>query len=320
MANGDRLTCEIKRLSKAVLYLSLDYVDGAISVDWRKVASLESKQLFVVQTQGGLLYSGTIKSMAAEADRPVEIEVAEDGKEYQVQKSHVVELAETSERFIDRFSVSVDSGLIYSKANQNTQYNFGASVKYLRQRWSAELDYSSALSGATFNSTSSRNSLSLTALRLLPQKNYFYSGFSNFLQSSEQGIDLQSSVGATFGKYLKNTNASQVALFGGLAWQGTSYVPTADVSGQQNAIAGIVGTSINLFRFKKTQLTTNAQLFPLLNQPGRVRFNINSSYAIQIVSNLWWRFTFYGNWDNRPPSNLPGSDYGTTSGIQWSFN
>ena len=39
MRNGDRLTCEIKRLDSGVLYVRLDYVLGTISVNWSKSRS-----------------------------------------------------------------------------------------------------------------------------------------------------------------------------------------------------------------------------------------------------------------------------------------
>ena len=30
-------------------------------------------------------------------------------------------------------------------------------------------------------------------------------------------------------------------------------------------------------------------------------------------------FLFYGNWDNQPSPTLSGSDYGTSSGLSWTF-
>ncbi len=42
MTNGDRMTCEIKGLDAGVLYVSFDYIDGTIPVDWSKVLLLES--------------------------------------------------------------------------------------------------------------------------------------------------------------------------------------------------------------------------------------------------------------------------------------
>jgi hypothetical protein len=74
-----------------------------------------------------------------------------------------------------------------------------------------------------------------------------------------------------------------------------------------------------LFKFSKTDLEVTATLFPALSDPGRLRFNTDASYYIKLVSNLKWNISFYGNWDNRPPPGFSSSDYGTSSGISWSF-
>jgi hypothetical protein len=50
MKNGDRMTGQVKSLNAGILSVSLDYVNGTISVDWSEVAHLESSQLFVVLT------------------------------------------------------------------------------------------------------------------------------------------------------------------------------------------------------------------------------------------------------------------------------
>jgi len=42
MKNGDRMTCEVKGLDSGVLYVSFDYIHGTTSVQWSKVAHLES--------------------------------------------------------------------------------------------------------------------------------------------------------------------------------------------------------------------------------------------------------------------------------------
>jgi hypothetical protein len=76
---------------------------------------------------------------------------------------------------------------------------------------------------------------------------------------------------------------------------------------------------VQLYRFNKTNLTLNALLLPAVSEPGRVFFTTNASYYIKITGNLSWNISFYGNWDNRPPGNLPGSNYGTSSGLSWTF-
>ena len=107
-------------------------------------------------------------------------------------------------------------------------------------------------------------------------------------------------------------------MLGGLAWQHTEYNPSFPVPTQNLVTALIVG-NVELFRFNKTNLQVNAVLLPALSDPGRVYFSTNASYYIKLPHNLSWNVSFYGNWDNRPPGNLQGSDYGTTSGLSWTF-
>src|SRR5271169_6733615 len=75
MKNGDHFMCEIKQLDRGVLYAGLDYVDGTISIDWAKVARVESTQLFLVHTQNGDVYEGAIRTAATAAEEPVKIEI-----------------------------------------------------------------------------------------------------------------------------------------------------------------------------------------------------------------------------------------------------
>ena len=71
-------------------------------------------------------------------------------------------------------------------------------------------------SGST---TSTRNQLQLNSYHLLPRHNYFYEGLGNFLQSSVQGIRLQTTLGGGIGYFFKDTNTSTIDVVGGLAWQ-----------------------------------------------------------------------------------------------------
>ena len=78
MTNGDHMTGEIKGLDQGTLYVSLGYVISTMSVQWSKVARLESKHLFIVKTEDGSVYRGTLNvSEASGSSRPVRIELAE---------------------------------------------------------------------------------------------------------------------------------------------------------------------------------------------------------------------------------------------------
>src|SRR5580704_6510834 len=77
MNNGDRLTCEVKGLDAGVLYVRFDYIDGTSSVDWSKVAHLESEQLFYVKTEDGSAYTGKLRTAETADGRPVKIRILE---------------------------------------------------------------------------------------------------------------------------------------------------------------------------------------------------------------------------------------------------
>ena len=319
MTNGDRMTCKIKGLEAGVLYVDFDYIDGTASVDWSKVARLESNQLFVVKTESGAVYTGTLRTPETVADRPVRIQVLELEKEDVIDRSQIVQMIATSDRFWERFNGEVSLGVIYSKGNQSTQYSLGSQTAYVRERWTALAGFNSNLSSSTGANASTHNALNLGARRLLPWNNWFYAGIGAFLQSSEQGIALQSTVGGGVGRYLKNTNRASISVIVGPAWQNTNYKRSGVPVNNQNLVAAILYGDVQLFKFSKTNLDVTAAVLPALSDPGRIRFNTNASYYIKIVSNLKWNLSFYGNWDNRPPPGFSGSDYGTSSGLSWTF-
>lgn len=319
MKNGDRMTCEIKGLDAGVLSISLDYVDGTISVQWSKVKRLESKQQFIVATQDGSVHSGTLVSAVEAAEQPMKITVAEgETGAVVLDASQIVSITQTSERFLRRFNGNINFGINYSKGNEATQYNFGAQTNYVRERWAAQVAFNSNLSANSTSTTSTRQQISLGGYHLLPWDQYFYAGLGNFLQSSVQQIHWQTSVGGGIGRFLKHTNRTTLAVTGGLAWQNTVYDDSALVP-SQNATTALIAAELKAFRFKKTNLALTAELYPFLSEPGRIRVNTNASYYLKLFSNLSWNVSFYGSWDNHPPDHFAGSDYGASSGLKWTF-
>jgi len=317
MKNGDHLTGEIKGLNDGVLYMSMQYILGTSSVQWSKVERLESTQLFLVKTEDGSVYKGTLKSSNVAGARPVEIAVAEtSGKEVVIDSSRIVQMDTTSEKFFQRFNGSVNTGIIYSKGNQSTQYSLGSQVAYPRERWAAGASYNSTLSASTGASASTRNQLDVDFYRLLRWNNWFYEGLGTFLQSSEQGIISQGTYGGGVGRLLKNTNSARISVLGGFAGQNTDYTQN---TAPQSLAAGLIAANLQFFRFNKTNGDLRVALLPAISEPGRVKFNMNATYYIKLTGNLSWNVSFYGNWDNRPPDGLSGSDYGSSSGLSWTF-
>ena len=233
-----------------------------------------------------------------------------------INSSRIVEMDTTSSKFLQRFNGSINTGIIYSKGNQSTQYSLGSQVAYPRERWGAEASFNSTLSASTGTTASTRNQLDLEAFRLLRWDNWFYEGVGTFLQSSEQGIVRQTTFGGGIGRYLKNSNAARISVVGGFVGQNTIYQSNIVT---QNLGSGLIAANLQFFRFNKTNGSIEAVLMPAVSEPGRVKFNINATYYIKLTGNLSWNASFYGNWDNRPPGGLSSSDYGSSSGLSWTF-
>jgi hypothetical protein len=161
MKNGDKITCEVKGLSSNTLFISVDYILNTLSVDWTKVDHIDSKQLFLVKTQDGTVFTGSLSTPESPAGRPLQIEVVEARqKTVTLERKQVVTVDETSSSFWQRWNGQVGLGSSYTKGNESAQYNLNSNINYVVERWSAGASYSSNLSSSTGAAVSTRNQLS----------------------------------------------------------------------------------------------------------------------------------------------------------------
>ncbi len=319
MKNGDRITCEIKKLEGGVLLASLDYVDGNISIDWQKVDRVESQALFSVKLQDGTTFAGTMITQERDGVRVLEIQPANSEEQVPVSQNAVVGLDQASYNFFHRFNGGINIGSQYSKGNSTTQYSLSSDLAYQESRWAVRARYSSSLSSSTGVETATRNQADLSGYRLMRRKNYFYQGGVAFLQSTVQSIQRQWGVAGGLGVFLKDTNHLTWTIQGGPAWQRTHYVPSPDSPDTQNILGFLGSSSLEAFRFKKTRLTTSVTVLPALNDIGRYFLRTNATYYLKLFGQIDWNFSAYLNLDSRPPEHLQGSDYGTSTGFSYSF-
>jgi hypothetical protein len=315
MTNGDRLTCEIRGLEGGLLSVRLQYVTGTTTVDWSQVERVESNQLFVVENESGITYTGTLRTVVSPGDRPRRIEIINDDPTLGavLEQSKVVQASQFGDTIWHRFQGNLSTDLIYSKANSATQFNLSSDLTYRQERTTVELFYSAALSTSSGSATATRDQLDIRVSRLLRWSNWYYAGDIGFLQSSSQGISSQVIYGGGIGHYFRRTGTARISLTGGLGAINNRYSerPT------QNNVVALIAGDVNIFKFRNVELTVTPTLFPSLNDLGRLRFNLNAQYKVRIASGLWWNVTFYGNWDNRPPVGLIGSDFGTSLGLTY---
>ena len=134
MQNGDRLTGEAQspKCRRALCESALcnpDPVGGSV-----KGGAARKQATFLVKTEDGNVYRGVLNSRETGIGRPIEIEIAEaPEKKAVINSARVVNVSETSEKFLQRFTGGVSFGTIYTKANQTTQYSISGLASYPRE-------------------------------------------------------------------------------------------------------------------------------------------------------------------------------------------
>ena len=102
--NGDRITCEIKKLDHGVLEVSTDPL-GTVSVHWGEVAAVASPREFEVQVAAGYQYYGSLRGPGSG-----EVLVADGGNEITLTLSDIIRLTPIGATFWSRMDGSIDAG------------------------------------------------------------------------------------------------------------------------------------------------------------------------------------------------------------------
>ncbi|MBV8865472.1 MAG: DUF481 domain-containing protein [Acidobacteriaceae bacterium] len=315
--NGDKWTCEVKKLDHGYLYVGLDYVDGTVSVDWSKIESVESSQLFVVTDTDGFVHIGSISTSADATNEAASLTVGSGPAAEAISKSRVTSIQQTEPNFWHDFHGGVSTGFNFSKNNNQTQYNLNANLNYVKKYWLVTSQLQSSFSGSLSTPSDLHNDVSTYGLRTLNARNYVAIVLSDFLKSDEQQLALRAVLGGGGGKILKNTEASRIILVGGAVWAHERYQTTGTPT--FNSVEAVTGAILEYFRFKTTNISTTVFAYPGLSDIGRLRVDGKTSIKYELIKNLYLNLSMYLTYDSRPPVAASKSDYGASSSLGWSF-
>jgi hypothetical protein len=317
LKNGDKWTCEIKKLDHGYLYVGLDYVDGTVLVDWTKIAGIESPQLFIVMDEKGTVFAGPISSSNTGPDQVPSLRIQSGQSAATILKSDVTSIRQTETRFWHNLHGAVSAGSNFTKSNNQSQFSANANLSYLKRFWSASAEFQSTFTGSVSAPSDLHRDLTLSAMRILNSGNYFAIGVADFLRSDEQQLALRSTLGGGIGKLLLNQERSRFYVLGGAVWTREHYTTTTPP--YFNSAEGLLGARLEYFRFKTTNYYVAAYAYPSMSDPGRIRLDGNTGVKYEIIKDLYLNFSFYVNYDSRPPRATTKSDYGGSSSLGWSF-
>ena len=310
LLNGDRMTCEIKKLDRGKLTVKTDGL-GTVSIEWDDIQNITSTNRFNVELASG---ERTFGSLGRGAPRTVD--VVEGTRTEHIPLGDIVRIAPLGGTLWKRLDGSISAGFSFTEANSQTQWTFDSSLSYRSRRWLSQLTGDSLLTTSDEADRQTRNSLSLQSQRYLRPR-WSAIGFVQFQQNEELALNLRSVVGAGIVRILAQSNRTSAWIVGGAAFTREEY----SGEGDQNIAEAVAGASWEWFTFdgRSTNLTTSAISYYALNGDSRVRLELNASFKSDIVGDLYWSINAFESYNSRPPPDQKSSDFGVSATMGWSF-
>jgi uncharacterized protein DUF481 len=317
MNNGDHFTGQIKRLQNGLLFVETDYVSGNIGLDWNQVESVQSTATFQIVLNNGQRLTGRIEKASGEKMNGQDFLIHEATEEIQVASTSIAKIDSQKPTFWRQLQGAMDLGYSFTSGNSQSTFNADTSVAYRTTRWEAASAFDSTFGGQSGASKTNREDLQTTVAKFLNRNSYVLA-LSDFLHSSQQDLDLRTTLGGGYGRYLQRTTNSNLSWLGGIVYVHESFDTVAARPSGQNMEA-VIGLQYNFVRFNFGEFNSQLLTFPGLTDSGRVRLTTNNSLTIKLRNNFHLAFTLWDNFDSRPPTTAKGNEFGMSTGVGWSF-
>ncbi len=130
LKNGDRLTGEIKGLTRGELKFKASYMAEAVRLDWARVDRLESKSTFMVYLIDGTLVTDSVRLMPANTTETDNFAIGRDQKTVRVRQMDVLRITPVEARFWRQLEGSIDFGFGFTSGNDQYQVDLIAVATY----------------------------------------------------------------------------------------------------------------------------------------------------------------------------------------------
>ena len=316
MNNGDRITCEIKSLSQGELSVKPDYTNASVVLDWAKVARIESSQQFVVTDPHGAVYSG---SLVGES-KTRSLTVTGESETVTLNSANVVQIDQLGTTFAKRLRGDADVGTSFAKSNSQKNLTVQTDLGYQSIKYLFRLSTSSQYSSQQKTNDTNETSIKSSGFRQLGESNWYAGGLANFLSSSEQQIDLRSTIGVAIARRQIFTNKTNLNFIGGLAYTREQDKANTTSPARKNSLDGALAVTYSTFRFDALTFNTSVWAYPGITSAGRIRLTINQDVYYKFLSDFYVRLSFYDNYDNQAVVGAPSNNLGATTTLGWSFH
>ena len=191
--NGDRITGEVKELSRGKLQFKTDHM-GTIFIEWEDIREIISTTGQSVELKNGQRFYGPL----TKNDGDEMLVVKSEGGDIGLATDQVVEMYPVEAGFWDRLDVSARLGFSWDKGSQVGRYSVGLDSEFRSPKSKTRADFSAEMTSQDSQSNTSRANLGMSHM-VYKENKRFVDYFGNLEQNDELGLDLRALLGVGYG-------------------------------------------------------------------------------------------------------------------------
>ena len=312
LQNGDRITGEVKRLDRGRVEFSTDDI-GTIYLEWDKIATLISTNMFEVVMSDGSRFLGSLRS-----DSTGMLSVVGPLGAGPLSLIEVTGIRQIGTSFWARLDGSLDIGFSYTRSSTIAQLNLNSTTVYRRPAFEGRLAGTATLTASEDESQSDdRASLQLNTFRYRGQRRYF--GLGGGVETNDSlGLVLRTQAGITGGARWVNTNRAQMWTGAGVAVNNEQGVDT-ETTQNVEAIMNLRASYYSYDR-PRTNLDVSLEYYPSLSDWGRQRIQFDTALRREVFKDFFASVTVFDSFDSRPPNPESNrNDFGVVLSFGWTY-
>ncbi len=312
LKNGDRITGEIKSLTRGKLELSTDHMD-TVSIEWDDIQEIVSKTGQVVEKlDGDRLYGPLIKPENADI-----LVVDTSAGKVSVHTDDISFMYPVGTSFWDRLDLTASLGFNWDKGSNVGKYSLGLNSTLWHTETITRASFSTEVTTQDSATTTTRSLFDANHIKFT-KRNNFIIYYGNIEQNDELGVDFRALVGAGYGWVPIRTQNNWFSISAGLGVN--REIPSNGEAETNLEASGALVYDYYTYSSPERSFRTGLTLYPSITDFGRWRATFSNDFRVELYKDLFWKLSLYATYDSAPISiDGASSDYGITSAIAYKF-
>ena len=313
LKSGDRVTCEIKMLSRGKLEVSTDSMDK-IYIEWADIDSLRSGAYFRVTNSDGSLCFGSLEIR----EGTKVLRVASDTTIVNLPTLSAVWIAPIEKTFWSRNKGNTKVGFNYAKSTDLAELYFDFYNRYRTPKTIVDVDISWTETDQA-DERKNRASAGWSYSYLFPQ-GVTLSGGAKLERNDELNLKNRFLGLVSAGYNLIASNESMLNVAAGFAYNAeVSYTE----EGTKSSLEGVLHGAYSIYQYNNPKMAVDllVDFYPSITEKGRYRSEISVDIRREIIVDFFFDLEVYDQYDNKSSSGEGStSDYGIMTSLGYSWN